>query len=267
MNYLDAIPLLALFLGAVAAFWGAIEVGYRIGRWRHGYRADEKDQPVGAMVASILALLALVLGFTFSLAAQRFDSRREAALDEANAIETVYLRSKLLPEPERSEASRLVQQYVEQRLAGAGSEVQADLDTAIARSEELHRQLWDSAETVAARRDSEMTSLFVESLNELIEMHYRRLHVSIRGRIPLVIWIVLVGMSGIAFVGVGYQCGLSATRRSPVMPVFVLAFAVVLYLIADLDRPQEGLLKVSQQAVLDVQRVMHLEEEDRQPAQ
>jgi hypothetical protein len=71
-------------------------------------------------------------------------------------------------------------------------------------------------------------------------------------------------MSVLAFVGVGYQCGLSATRRSPAMLGFVLAFSVVLYLIADLDRPQEGLLRVGQQSVIDVQRMMQADVAKRQ---
>lgn len=256
MQYVDAIPVWALFVGAVAALAAAIELGYRIGRWRHGIRADEKDQPVGAMVASILALLALVLGFTFSLAAQRFDSRREAALDEANAIGTTYLRSRLLPEPERSEAATLLRKYVDVRLQGANSSGMSELNAAIAKSEALHVELWATAESAGAAHDSEMTSLFVQSSNDLIDMHARRLYVSVRSRIPLVIWTVLLAMSALAFVAVGYQCGLSATRRSPAMLGFVFAFAVVLYLIADLDRPQEGLLRVGQQSVVDVQRMI-----------
>ena len=78
---LDAIPLWALFLLSAALLGLAMEFGYRIGRWRHFHMPDERDQPVGAMVASILGLVALVLGFTFSLAASRFDARRMAVLE------------------------------------------------------------------------------------------------------------------------------------------------------------------------------------------
>jgi hypothetical protein len=234
----------------------AIEAGYRAGRWRHAVRADEKDQPVGAMVASILGLLALVLGFTFSLSATRFESRRQAALDEANAIGTTYLRSKLLPTPEREEVGEALREYVDVRIQGAESTDSAALDAAIARSDELHQELWAAATSAAGKQDTPRTALFVDSLNELIDLHSVRLYASLRSRIPLVIWGALLFLSVLAFVGVGYQCGLSATRRSPTMFGFVLAFSSVIYLIADLDRPQQGLLRVSQQSILDVRSLI-----------
>jgi hypothetical protein len=96
---LDVIPLWALFFLSAAFLWLAIECGYRLGQWRHARNPDEKEQPVGAMVASILGLVALVFGFTFRLAASRFDARRMAVLEEANAIGTAFLRARLLPEP------------------------------------------------------------------------------------------------------------------------------------------------------------------------
>ena len=74
-----------------------MEGGFRFGRWRKSLAPDERDQPAGAMVASILGLVALVLGFTFSLAAARFDARRVAVLDEANAIGTTYLHTSFCP--------------------------------------------------------------------------------------------------------------------------------------------------------------------------
>lgn len=256
MDLVDAIPLWILFLTAAFLLWIAIEGGYRLGRWRHGFRPDEKDQPVGAMVASILGLLALVLGFTFSLSATRFEARRMAALDESNAIGTTYLRSKLLPVPERDEVSDALREYVDARLEGALSSDTATLDSAIARSEALHQTLWTAALSASEKRDSPATALFVQSLNELIDLHAVRIYAGVRSRIPLVIWAALMGLSLLAFLGVGYQSGLSTTRRSPAMLGFVLAFSVVLYLIADLDRPQQGLLRVGQQAMVDVQRMM-----------
>src|SRR6185436_16038471 len=110
---LDFIPLSVLFLLFGLFLWLGIEGGYRLGKWRRSRITDEKEQPVGAMVASILGLVALVLGFTFSLAGSRFDARRMAVLEEANAIGTTSLRAKLLPEPERSEVTRLLREYVD----------------------------------------------------------------------------------------------------------------------------------------------------------
>lgn len=250
---LDAVPLWGLLLAFGVALWLAMEVGYRIGRWRHARRPDEREQPVGAMVASILGLVALVLGFTFSLAASRFDARRHAVLEEANAIGTTYLRARLLPEPQASEIARLLREYVDVRVRGVA---EGKVGAAIARSEVLHELLWTQASAAARSQSSIMTGLFIQSLNNVIDLHARRVLVGIRSRLPVVIWAGLFGLAMLGMGAVGYQAALSGTRRSPAMLGLVLAFAVVLFLIADLDRGQEGLLRVNQQALVDVQRAM-----------
>jgi hypothetical protein len=249
---LDVIPLWALFL-AIGVFLGlAMEGGYRLGKWRRSLISDEKEQPVGAMVASILGLVALVLGFTFSLAASRFDARRNAVLEEANAIGTTFLRAGLLPEPERSEVARLLREYVDVRIATADAQ---RAQQSLSRAETLHVQLWAQA-TSAAQKDSGsiMTGVFIQSLNDVIDLHAMRVHVGLRSRIPLVLWFGLYGLAMLGMASVGYQAALTGTRRSPAMIGLVLTFAVVLLLIADLDRGQEGLLRISQQPLIDLQK-------------
>ncbi len=251
---LDALPLWGLLLAGWAVLWLTLEGGYRFGRWRHDHRPDEREQPVGAIVASILGLLALVLGFTFSLAASRFDARRVTVLEEANAIGTTYLRARLLPDPQSTESARLLREYVDVRIQGAHAD---RVDAAIKHSEELHERLWAQTEELI-QRDSRpiITGLYVQSLNEMIDLHAKRVMVGIYGRIPLVIWAGLFGLAMVGMAAVGYQSGLSATRRSPAMLGLVVAFSFVLFLIADLDRSQEGLLRVNHQALVDVQRSM-----------
>lgn len=247
----DWIPLPILFLAFLAFLSLALEGGYRLGRWRRARISDEKEQPVGAMVASILGLVALVLGFTFSMAANRFDARRMAVLEEANAIGTTYLRARLLPEPERQEVVRLLRKYVDQRVALSHDEA---VDDAIARSEEIHGLLWQQAAAAAAKdTGSIMTGIFIQSLNDVIDLHSKRVLVGLRSRIPFVLWAGLFCLAVLGMMSVGYQAALSLTRRSPAMIGLVFAFSVVLLLIADLDRGQEGLLRVSQQAMIDLQ--------------
>jgi len=260
---LDLVPLWALFVIESALLWAVMEAGYRLGKWRHAHMPDEREQPVGAMVASILGLVALVLGFTFSLAASRFDARRTGVLEEANAIGTCYLRSRLLPEPEHAEIAGLLQEYVSMRIRGTSG---GDPNEAIRRSEELHELLWRQAKSAAEKDTHSITTgVFIQSLNDVIDMHAKRLLVGIRSRIPLVIWLGLFGLSMLGLAAVGYQAGLTTTRRSPAMGALVMAFSIVLLLIADLDRGQEGLLQVGQQAMVDVQRSMQPTSESRQP--
>ena len=252
---LDIVPLWLLFLATCFFSLLAIEGGYRFGLWRHARAAEEKEAPVSAMVASILGLLAFLLAFTFSLAASRFDARRQVVLEEANAIGTTYLRTRLLPEPQRTDIPKLLREYVDVRVRGVA---EGNLAQAGARSEELHELIWAKAIDASKSKESNpvMTGLFVQSLNDMIDVHAKRVLIGTRSRIPVTIWAGLFGMAFLGMVSVGYQSGLSATRRSPAMLAMVLAFAGVLLLIADLDRGQEGFLRVSQHALIDLQTSM-----------
>ena len=251
---LDVVPLWCFFLAATAIVMLAVEAGYRFGNLRHVHASDEKDGPVGAMVASILGLLAIMLAFTFHLAATRFDVPRQAVLAEANAIHTTYLRARLLPDPERSEIADLLRSDTEIRVQ---SVAEARIAEGIARSEGLHQQLWSRA-VAAAEKDprSIMTGLFLQSLNEVINLHSKRVFVGLRSRIPIGIWLSLFTLSVLGMASMGYQAGLSGTRRSPQMPILTLAFAGVLFLIVDLDRAHEGSLRVSQQPMIDLLKTM-----------
>ena len=253
---LDVVPMWLFFVAVCGLSGLALEGGYRIGRWRRRRAVEEKEAPVGAMVAAIVALFAFLLAFTFGMAANRFESRRQAVLDEANAIGTTYLRTRLLPEPERSESARLLREYVDVRLRGVQ---ERRVEEAVKRSEELHELLWVQAVQAAEKQPGDIVGLYIQSLNQTIDMHGVRVQAGIRSRIPLVIWIGLLALDMLSMASVGYQSGLSATRRSPAMVVIVLAFASVLFMIADLDRSYEGFLTVTQQALIDLQTNMKAE--------
>jgi hypothetical protein len=247
---LDFVPLWALFFIFCLVGILAVRAGDWYGRWRHARATDEKEAPVGAMVAAILGLLAFLLAFTFGMAASRYDARRLAVLDEANAVGTTYLRTRLLPEPYREQTARLLQEYVDLRAHGI-----EEIASTVARSEELQGRLWSQAVAAAEKNPNPvLTGLFVQSLNETINLHARRVMLGLRSRIPLAIWLGLFALFCIGMASIGYQAGLAGTRRSPAMFAIVLAFAGVLVMIADLDRGREGLLTVNQEAMTDLQR-------------
>jgi hypothetical protein len=251
---IDRMPFWGLFLLIAFVSMLAVETGYRFGRWRFARKKDEKESPVAAMVASVLGLLAFMLAFTFGLAASRFDERRHAVVEEANAIGTTYLRARLLPEPQRSTTEKLLREYTETRTHGFNY---GNMSEIMARSDELHQRLWNQA-AEAAEKDphSIMTGLYLQTLNETIDMHAKRLFVGLYSRVPATIWLTLWSLTLIGMFSVGYLTGLSGTRRSPEMPILSLAFAVVLLLVVDLDRAHEGFLRVSQQSMVDVLKTM-----------
>jgi hypothetical protein len=250
---LDSIPLWALFGITVVLIFLAVEAGFRVGRWRQRRREHERETPVGAIVAAILGLLAFLLAFTYGMAASRFETRRELVLDEANAIGTTYLRAALVPEPHRTEIQNLLRDYVDLRLGGVEPGM---VVPALARSEELQRRLWAQAVRVAEKKPTPITGLFIQSLNEVIDLHAKRVTMGMRNRIPITIWAALYFAAILAMAGVGYQEGLTSATRTLATLILVVTFSGVLWLLADLDRPQEGLIQVSQQAMIDLRQSM-----------
>jgi len=254
---LDFVPFWCVFPLVIALGMAILEVGYRFGSWRRVRFAGEKETSVAAMVTSLLGLLAFMLAFTFSLAASRFDARRQAVLREANAIGTTYLRSKLLPEPQKSEIAELLRQYAELRSQPATLETVGRLAE---RSTELHSKIWSLAVNAASKDSRSITSgLFLESLNGMIDLHAERMFFGLRSRIPASIWLALFVLTVLGQSSIGYQAGLAGTRRSPEMPILTVAFAVVFLLIIDLDRGQEGWLRVSHVPIAEVHEMIESE--------
>jgi hypothetical protein len=252
---IDALPLWALFTVILFIILLSVECGYQLGKYRRARHEQEKQAPVGTMVGATLGLLAFILAFTFGLAAARFDARRQVLLDEANAIGTTYLRAGMLPD-QGEKIRALLRDYVATRLDAVRSD---NIAEGIQRSENIQQQVWSEAETLAEKKpNSIVVGIFVQSLNEMIDLHAKRVQVGVRGRIPGAIWIALFAVAALSLTAMGYHAGLAGTGRSLAVVAVAVAFSVVIELIADLDRPQQGVLRVSQQALLDVQRSMNV---------
>ena len=251
---LDVLPLWGVFLAVPVLVLAAIEGGYRLGSYRHRQSGHENEAPVGAMVGATLGLLAFMLAFTFGMAGSRFDTRKQLVLDEANAIGTTYLRASMLQE-KSDEIRALLRSYVDARLEAVRPGRVAE---GILRSEELQDQMWSAATEVGLQHpDSIVVGLFVESLNEVIDLHAKRVTAGLRNRIPGTIWMALLTIATLSLAAMGYHAGLVGTVRSLAVIVVALTFSAVIALIADLDRPQEGTLTVSQQALIDVRQSMN----------
>jgi hypothetical protein len=249
---LDPFPIWILFPGTAVIAALSVEVGYRVGRYRRERSSGEQPAPVGAMVAATLGLLAFMLAFTFGMAGSRFEARRQVVLLESNGIGTTYLRAGLLPEPMRSEARNLLREYVDVRLEGTQP---GKVEHALIRSRELLNRLWSQAIAATEKQPSPITSLFIQSLNQVIDLHAQRLMAALRSRIPGAIWLGLYVLAVLAMMALGYHVGLTSTQRSVAVIALILAFSAVLILIVDLDRPGEG-LQVSQQSMIDLKNSM-----------
>lgn len=250
---LDLLPLPAAFLAIVVLVLLSIEGGFRLGLYRRKRSEKEKDAPVGAMVGSTLGLLAFMLAFTFGMAASRFDARKTLVLDEANAIGTTYLRAAMLPEG-GNEVRDLLRQYVDQRVAAVKS---GNAVIALKESEALQGKLWALAVAAGQQHpNSIVVGLFVESLNNVIDLHAKRVTAGLRNRIPGTIWAGLFVIAALSLGAMGYHSGLAGPTRSLAVVAVAFAFSAVIALVVDLDRPQEGALIVSQQPLIDVRQSM-----------
>jgi hypothetical protein len=250
---LDPIPIWAMLAATIVFVLIAIEGGYRLGKAM--LRRPDHEQPtsLGTIIGAVLALLAFMLAFTFGMAANRFETRRLLVLDEANAIGTTWLRAGMLPEPHGAEARTLLQEYTEVRIQGVRS---GNMKEAIAQSEAIQKKLWSQAEAAGIKNPSPITGLFIQSLNDVIDLHAKRLNAVFQARVPIVVWAVLFFITFLSMFAMGYQFGLSGKRSLVEILVLVLIYSVVMWLIVDLDRPGEGLLRVSQQAMVDARNSM-----------
>jgi hypothetical protein len=241
----------------------AVELGYRIGQYRKRLAETEKETTVGPVVAATLGLFAFLLAFTFSLAASRFDERRRMVVKEANAIGTTHLRAGLLTEPERSAIRDLLEQYVKVRVEAVRT---GDIERGISESSTLHRRLWTLAEAAAAKDSHSITTgLFIQALNETIDLHSERVLIGVHSRIPIIIWLALYLIAFFSMAELGYHEGIAGSRRSLAVAALVVSFATVMWLIADLDRQREGLIQVSQQAMIELRESWHAQQPESIP--
>jgi hypothetical protein len=250
----DAIPLWGLFLITVFVSFLAFEGGLRVGYFLRRKKQGEANAPLEALSGAILGLLAFIMAFTFSMAATRFDLRRELVMEEANAIGTTYLRASYLVEPYKSNVHALLRDYTTARLETVYTQKYQE---GLAQANAYHKQLWDQVlQVVEKGYVSPPISLFIDSMNHVIDTHGKRALFVYGLRIPGVLWLVLFSIMVLSMGILGY---FSSFRGTPVRGInfaVIVAFALVIYLITELDHPQQGFLRVTQQPLVDVLNMM-----------
>jgi hypothetical protein len=252
---LDSIPIWIILTGTALVVIISIEAGYRLGKIAHRRSEDEKESPVSGVAGAVLALVAFMLAFTFGIASNHYDARKGLVREEANSIRTAYRRTDFLPEPDRAEAKGLLREYLDARLAFAQAMnfEQERVNEWLSGVDRVQGHLWDMAVT-NARKDmnSDVAALYIESLNEIFEVHALRLAFGLQVRIPTGIWAVLYGLTILGMMVMGYHTGIAGSRRSMAALILALSFAVVIAMIVSLDRPG-GFIKVTQQPLIDLQ--------------
>ncbi|WP_036168144.1 hypothetical protein [Noviluteimonas dokdonensis] len=251
-GWLEATPLWLIAACLIAAMSVSRVVGIALRRrWKQGVASDgsKSDGEEGFMLSSVVGLLALLVGFTFALAVDRFETRRSLVLEEANAIGTAYLRTQLLEEPHRSRISRLLVDYTDNRLELARLP-NAEARPLMARNDRMTTELWVA--TVAAWptiRGMDFSSSYIDSMNSVIDLGESR-KISRLAKVPYevygVLFVYLIAASGL----VGFT---RESRRERWSTTFLfLLFTLALGLIIDIDRPIDGAIHESQKPMEDL---------------
>ena len=234
-----------VFVGVALALLLAMEFGYRIGRWHQKIGRGSIKEFVGIIDAPILALLGLLIGFTFFGAAERFDKRRDLIVEETNHIGTAYLRLDLLRAEDRDALRALFKQYLDSRLRTYA--VLANLREAMAEydhTQQLQSEIWTRSVEAAQKTGSAYASIqLIPALNAMIDITTTRVAVT-QFHPPRIVFIMLAILSLIAAMLAGYQMSTAARRSWFHVALFVLTFTLAVYVILDLEYPRLGLIRV-----------------------
>lgn len=250
---LMALPLGLVAVILVGGFLLAAELGFiahrRFGSGAGGER-DTNDE--SQVLQAALVLLALLLGFTFSMALARHEDRRQMVIAEANNIGTAWLRAGLIEGPDGAALQDRLHDYARSRIVMAGSDVAMAFDKAQAEGARLRGEIWPLAVTATAPiRTTAQAASLIESVNAVIDVATSR-EQAINARVPERVITLLIVYSIVSAFLLGYVMGAFGVHHRAATGVLFVLLAMTIVLIMDLDQPGVGTISVSQQAMTDL---------------
>jgi hypothetical protein len=261
MEWLDKAPLWLIGAVLTLVLVAAEELGVRARRVvsrRREAVAGDADNGVSSLVGAALGLLALIFGFTYAMAQERYDQRRGLVMAEARAVVTSYLRYQALDEPDSSQLDRLMVEYAALRSQAIDPQVdRAGLRVLVARTEQMQSQIW-ALVVHGLRLKPELIEPVMESTNEMFEVAATRRAI-VDARIPASIQIGLIVFAVCTSFFTGYGLSLDRRHRFATAALFLL-FTFVYLLVIDLDRSYSGPIRVSQAPMVQAaDRIARLE--------
>ncbi len=243
MNPLDY-PILVLVLTFVVMWYSA-----RIGDWARRKdlaKADARREDMKTVLSATLTLLALLIGFSFSMAVSRYDQRKNYEEAEANAIGTEYVRADMSP-PDAAGIQHLLKAYTEQRILFYNTRSAKKIDRINAATADLQAQLW-SAVLAAKLPDAPGRALLLSGMNDVLNSQgYTQ--AAWWNRIPSAAWLLMLLISICCNLMIGY-CEIRSDRR--ILLVVPVAVSIAFLLISDIDCPRGGLIRVSSQNLVSL---------------
>lgn len=232
----------------------ALEGGYRMGIRK--YRASEDAEKAvrsDVTLGSMLALLGLMLAFTYAFSLSRADMRKQAIVTEANAIGTAFLRADLSVEPGRSELRERLLEYARTRVVTAEMvRNRAQLQQVIARSLKAQAKLWPATKlALQEEMPAPFKASLVQAINEVLDAHTKRLAV-VYDRLPGFVLVLLVAIAAASIAVAGHNTGLTGRINRWRMNAFVVVLAALMMVIIDFDTPLRGFIRVSHDSLVSL---------------
>jgi len=239
-NALDY-PVL-MFVVLLPSFWFAAWIGNSFGKGKCAAGEDDRDEFM-FVLGGTLTLLALIIAFTFSMAVTRYDQRKDYEEQEANAIGTEYVRADLLPAADAAKVRALLRRYLDQRILHyrtRDAQKRRKIDAQVA---QLETDLWSAVVSPGTGQLSPVTALAVAGMNDVLNSQgYTQ--AAWWNRIPTAAWALMITISIICNLLVGYG---AHGKRAFMFLVLPLALSISLFLVAEIDSPGSGVIRVHPQ--------------------
>ncbi|HEY6341147.1 MAG TPA: hypothetical protein VIY49_06610 [Bryobacteraceae bacterium] len=243
-------PLILLALSFLA-LWLSAEAGAYF-QTKHGNLKEVIREDLGTILAAALTLLGLIIGFSFSMAVERYDERKNYEEAEANAIGTEYVRASLLPPADAAKVRGLLKSYVNLRIQFYTMRGADRLNEINVFTERLQADLWSAVQTPAAVQPTPLAALAVSGMNDVLNSQgYAQ--AAWWNRIPLAAWALMEAIAICCNLLSGYVLRLKRRKIDPFV-ILPLLVSISFYLIAELDSPRGGFVRVSPQNLISLHR-------------
>jgi hypothetical protein len=241
---------LPLFVISFMVLWFSALVGaffrQKLGPLKEGERDDFE-----VVQGAALTLLGLLIGFTFSMAITRYEQRKTYEQAEADAIRTEYIRADLLPAPDAGGVRDLLRNYLDHRLLFYSADDTQQRQQINAETEQLQNQLWTAVQVHGTDQPTTTTALAVSGMNDVLNAQgYTQ--AAWWNRIPLEAWILLAAIA----IGCNLMIGYGAHRTSLLLIIFPIAVSLSFFLIADIDSPRGGVIRVQPQNLMRLSQTL-----------
>jgi hypothetical protein len=246
-------PLLVLAL-SVVALWLSVRIGVSFRKRRRSLEENERED-FGIIMAAILTLLGLIIGFSFSMAITRYDQRKNLEETEANAIGTEYVRADLLPAADAPRVRALLENYLDQRVLFYKTRDDRQLGQIDAATAQLETGLWSAVQAPAAAQPTPIVTIAVTGMNDVLNSKGHT-QAAWLNRIPIAAWGLMAAIAICCnlLIGYGARGGEARTMLLFVLPLIV---SISFCLIADIDSPRGGIVRVRPQNLISLSQSLH----------